>query len=112
MTLGESKSELIKKTENAGLIRLKNKTPKKKKQENLAHCLINKAGNRINSNKKAPRPNCCWLSSNITVHSESSQTFLGFFSSSHFMLHAKMFSHQSTLHIPYRQSKKKTTTDL
>lgn len=79
MTLGESKSELIKKTENAGLIRLKNKTPKKKKQENLAHCLINKAGNRINSNKKAPRPDCCWLSSNITVHSESSQTFLGFF---------------------------------
>lgn len=39
MTLGESKSELIKKTENAGLIRLKNKTQKKKtrKPRSLPH---------------------------------------------------------------------------
>lgn len=39
MTLGESKSELIKKTEKAGLIRLKNKTQKKqtRKPRSLPH---------------------------------------------------------------------------
>lgn len=54
MTLGESKSELIKKTENAGLIRLKNKTPKKKNKKTSLTASLTKQEIELIPTKRRP----------------------------------------------------------